>query len=267
MDLIRNKFLINDKIIDKQEFLKIYKYSSDNVYEVIRIIDSKIVFWDEHLNRLKNSILKFSGKIIDIDDLLKKVNIVIYENNINSGNLKIEIIFHKFDNWDLYIYPIKFYYPDKSTGVDVITTYVERENPNVKTYNYSFKEKIQSIIDENQVYEVLLVNRDGFITEGSRTNVYFIRDKYFFTAPEKFVLNGVTRINVNRIINNLGFILIEESVSEQDVCNFDACFLTSTSSNVLPVNKINDLKMMSLSNVYLKNVIDSFEMYLKNELN
>lgn len=262
MDLIGNKFLFNDKILDKKDFVKVYCYSSNNVYEVIRIIDSEILFWEDHFNRLKNSIFKFNGKDIEIDDLLQKINIIIDVNKIDSGNIKIEFVFDDY-NYKLYIYPIKFYYPDKEMGVNVITFNIERENPNVKTYNYDFKTKIQKIINENNVYEILLVNRKGFITEGSRTNVYFIKDKCFFTAPEDVVLNGVTRMKVNKIINELGFVLFEESVSKKDIFKFDACFLTSTSSKVLSVNKIDGFYMNSLSNIYLKKVMYSFEEYLK----
>lgn len=262
MDLIGSKFLFNDKILDKEEFLKVYCYSSNNVYEVIRIMDSKILFWEDHFKRLKNSIFKFNGKDIEIDDLFQKINIVINVNKIDSGNLKIEFVFDDY-KCKLYIYPIKFYYPDKEMGVDVITFNIERENPNIKTYNYDFKTKVQKIINENNVYEILLVNRQGFITEGSRTNVYFIKDNYFFTAPENIVLKGVTRMKVNKIINELGFVLVEESVFKKDIFKFDACFLTSTSSNVLPVNKIDGLCMNSLSNIYLKEVMYSFEEYLK----
>ena len=93
MDLIGSKFLFNDKILGKEEFLKVYCYSSNNVYEVIRIMDSNILFWEDHFKRLKNSIFKFNGKDIEIDDLLQKINIVINVNKIDSGNLKIEFVF------------------------------------------------------------------------------------------------------------------------------------------------------------------------------
>ena len=54
MDLIGSKFLFNDKILGKEEFLKVYCYSSNNVYEVIRIMDSNILFWEDHFKRLKD---------------------------------------------------------------------------------------------------------------------------------------------------------------------------------------------------------------------
>lgn len=262
MDLIGRKFLFNDKILDNNKFNDVYYYSVKNVYEVVRVINFKILFWEEHFDRLNNSILKLTGKSIEIKNLYENLNKVIFENDISSGNLKIEIVFDNFD-YNLYVYPIKFYYPNSSVGVDVITVDIERKNPNVKTYDFNFKSRVEKIMNENNVYEVLLVDRDGFITEGSRTNVYFIKDNYFFTAPENLILNGVTRINVNKIINDLGFNLIEKCVSKEEIFNFDASFLTSTSSNVLPIDKINNKIIKSSSNTYLEKVINLFGKYLK----
>lgn len=262
MDLVGKKFLFNDKILDNNKFLDVYCYDVKNVYEVVRVINFKILFWDEHFHRLNNSILKLIGENIEIKNLYKNLNRVILENSIDEGNLKIEIIF-KGNDYNLYVYPIKFYYPNNSIGVSVVTREIERKNPNIKTYDCDFKNKVGKIINENNVYEILLVNRSGFITEGSRTNVYFIKDNYFFTAPENLVLNGVTRINVNKIIKNLGFILVEECVTEKEIFNFDASFLTSTSSNVLPIDKINNKNINSSCNIYLEKVINLFGKYLK----
>lgn len=261
-NLIGKKFLVNEDILVKEDFLKIYSCDSRNVYEVIRVIDSKILFWDEHFKRFNNSISKFLGWEIEIGDLFEKVHLVINENKIVNGNVKIEIIFD--DNCNLYVYPIKFYYPDDKFGVDVVTFNFERKNPNIKTYDYEFREKSKKIIDDKNVYEVLLVNKEGFITEGSKTNVYFIKDNCFFTAPENLVLNGVTRINVNKLINELGFNLKEESVSREKIFDFDACFLTSTSSNVLAVDVIDGKEINSSSNTYFNRVKERFKKYLEN---
>lgn len=263
MDLVGDKFLFNNKIFSCNDFLKFYKYSSQNVYEVIRVVNSKILFWDEHYNRLINSILKFSGKDLKNINFIDRVYLVISENEIIDGNIKIEIIFKNDNDVDIYIYPIKFYYPDEKKGVEVITANLERKNPEIKTYDYDFKSLAQKLIDENNVYEIILVNKDGFITEGSRTNIYFVSGNKFFTAPENLVLNGITRINVNNIICKLGFELIEESIKNNCIDKFDGCFLTSTSSNVLPVNKINDTYMKSCENFYILEVMNYFKEFLK----
>lgn len=262
MEFEFKEFLFNGKLISKREFKDYYEYHKNNVYEVIRVINSKILFLNDHIDRLNNSILLMYGSKINLDNLISNIKLVIQKNEILNGNIKIEFIF-KDDRVNFYIYPINFYYPDTRFGVASITCNIERENPSIKSYNYNFKNKMEKIIEENNVYEVLLVNKDGLITEGSRSNIYFIKHNNFFTAPTYMVLNGVTRINVNNIIRDFGFNLFEEAVHVDNIEKFDACFLTSTSSNVLPINRINDIRIRSSENKYLSMVNYSFEKYLK----
>ncbi len=263
MNLVGKKFLVNDEILGSDCFKKIYRFKVRNVYEVIRICNGEILFWNDHFVRLKNSVFKLTGKNIDLNDIEFKIENIINENEIVNGNVKIEILFDDSDDFDLYIYPIKFYYPDENIGVDVITYNIERNNPSVKTYDIFFKETVNRIIEENNVYEILMVNKNGYITEGSRTNVYFVKGKYFFTASEDLVLSGVTRKRVNEIIKDFGFSLIEESIHLDNIFNFDCCFLTSTSSNVLTVKKINGMSV-NLNNVNVKKVQQFFRKYFQN---
>lgn len=262
MDFYGNKFLINDKILGVDEFKKQYVFEYKNVYEVVRILNGEILFWDEHFNRLKNSIFLLTGKNINLSEIEFKIKNISNLNNILNGNIKIEIFFHESGEFDLCIYPINFYYPDGNIGVDVITYNIERINPKVKTYDISFKDRVNKLIKENDVYEIIMVNKNGFVTEGSRTNVYFVKDKYFFTASEEVVLSGVTRKKVNNIIKQLGFKLVEESVHIENIFDFECCFLTSTSSNVLPVKKING-KHINFNNNNLKKVQQFFNEYFQ----
>lgn len=264
MNLKGEKFIFNNEILNKQEFLKQYIYTSNNVYEVIRVMESKVLFWEEHLSRLNNSIIKFNREVdVNLQDLFEKIKIVIKENNIKYGNIKIDIIFIENNQYKLFIYPIEFYYPTEKDFIRVNTLNIERENPNVKNYNYEFKNKVENIIKENNIYEVILIDKQGYVTEGSRTNVYFVKGNCFYTAPIHMVLSGVTRLNVNKLIHKLGYNLYEESICKSDIYKFDGCFLTSTSSNILPVNEIDGIEINTLGNIYIKKLMDNFQKYLK----
>ncbi len=263
MDFYGDKFLINNKILNIEEFKKQYFFKVKNVYEVVRILNGEILFWDDHFKRLKNSIFLLIGENIELSNIDLKIKNICNLNNILNGNIKVEIFFHDSGKYDLCIYPIKFYYPDCNVGVDVITYNIERINPRIKTYDSSFKNKVNELIKENNVYEIVMVNKHGFITEGSRTNIYFIKDNYFFTAPEELVLSGVTRKKVNNIIKDLGFKLVEESVHIDNIFCFDGFFLTSTSSNVLPIKKLNGKSINSINNNNLKKVQQFFNEYFQ----
>ncbi len=255
------KYLVNDAVICESEFNKVYILSKENVYEVVRIVNGEILFLEDHIVRLKNSLFLIN-KSYDINKVIEGIKTIVKENEIVNGNVKIEISFRESD-CDLYIYPISFYYSDTKIGVDVVTASLERINPRVKSYDGDFKKRTLDIIESKGVYEVIMVNPYGFITEGSRTNVYFVKGKSFFTAPEDMVLSGVTRLKVNKIIEDLGFEIFYESVHIDDIFNFDGCFLTSTSSNVLPVKTINNVGVASCGNFYISLVRELFEKNLK----
>jgi D-alanine transaminase len=91
---------------------------------------------------------------------------------------------------------------------------------------------------ENGSRECIFV-RNGLITEGSHSNIFFIIDKTLFTHPESNnVLSGVTRKNVLRIAQDLGINIREEAVLENRIRFIQEAFITNTSAEVTPVIEI-----------------------------
>jgi len=121
-----------------------------------------------------------------------------------------------------------------------------------------------------KLYEVLLVDRDGKITEGSRTNVVFVKGDEFYTAPASMVLEGITRKKVLDCLIYLGFSFVEEAVSVDKISDFDAVFLTGTSPKILPVMSIGD-RVFDVNNKAIIRLIDSYNLmiqnYIRKELN
>jgi D-alanine transaminase len=78
--------------------------------------------------------------------------------------------------------------------------------------------------------------RNGLITEGSHSNIFFVIDGTLFTHPESNnVLSGVTRKNVIRIAQESGIRIREEAVQENRIRFIQEAFITNTSSEVASV--------------------------------
>lgn len=93
-------------------------------------------------------------------------------------------------------------------------------------------------------YEECIFIRDGFITEGSHSNIFFVIDGTIFTHPEsEYILSGITRKNVLRIAKESGITVVEEPVSEKEIGRTDEAFLTSTGAEVTPVIKLGNSKI------------------------
>jgi D-alanine transaminase len=81
--------------------------------------------------------------------------------------------------------------------------------------------------------------RDGFITEGSRSNIFFVKDGCLHTHPESGnILSGVTRKNVLRFARQKGIPVREEPIHEKDLNLIAEAFITNTSAEVKPVTSI-----------------------------
>lgn len=88
---------------------------------------------------------------------------------------------------------------------------------------------------ENGMKECIFV-RNGLITEGSHSNIFFVIDGTLFTHPESNqVLSGVTRKNILRIAQESGINIREEALQENRVRFIQEAFITNTSAEVTPV--------------------------------
>jgi D-alanine transaminase len=84
--------------------------------------------------------------------------------------------------------------------------------------------------------------RNGLITEGSRSNIFFVIDGTLYTHPEsEHILSGVTRKNILRIAKDAGITTKEEPLPEKKLGIIHEAFITNTAAEVTPVIAINEL--------------------------
>ncbi|MGM0378383.1 MAG: aminotransferase class IV [Bacillota bacterium] len=235
------------------------------IYEVIRIIDKKPLFLKEHIDRLVSSLKFITNKNIDVLNLKKEIKKTIKDNNIENQNIKVEVD----ENTNISIFPIKSNYPDQKMydqGIDIITINKKRINPNIKLKNNEFKSLINKKIKEKNVFEALLVDENGKILEGSRSNIIFIKGDTFFTSKSKDVLEGITMKNVIKTIKNNNLKIKRKDIYLNELKIFDGAFLTGTSIDILPINKIEDFVLNSSENNNIKKIIAKFKKVKKDSL-
>lgn len=232
-----------------------------SIYEVIRVFRGHPIFLGDNLLRLDNS-LKKSKIDLDISTLHipDKLNHLISLEHIEEGNLKYVLHFTTGNTPDEYIYQIPHAYPslqDYENGVDTLTYHVVRENPEVKYINSELRALSNQLIKEHQIYEILLTDDGEYITEGSRSNVFFIKNDTLYTAPTDYVLPGTSRKRVFDICKQENITIIEQRVALSRIGEYDAAFLTGTSPLILPIRKINDV-LLNPQNQLLKKTMKSY---------
>jgi len=98
----------------------------------------------------------------------------------------------------------------------------------------------------------------GYITEGSRSNIFFIKGDRLYTAPDRMVLGGIIRKKVIEICNNQNIQLLEVPVNIDEIEEFDKAFLTSTPTRILPINSIGDVTYQK-DNMLLKHIMNEMD--------
>lgn len=239
------------------------------IYEVLRIIDGIPLFLENHLERMNNSF-----KIIDKvnpykDEEIKKSIIELSKTNkVKDGNVKITI--EVSENNKLKIFFIPHNYPTEEQylkGVKTILYFGERINPNAKIVNDSFRDLVNKEIKENDAYEAILVDRNGDITEGSRSNIFMLKNNTIITSPLESVLPGVTRGEIIELCleNNIDF--KEEKVNYKDLDKLDGLFITGTSPKILPITSVNDRIFNSNVNEIIKVLIKTYDDKINTYVN
>lgn len=262
--LIGNYFVKNKNILEKEEFN--YTLYPSNVYEVIRIIDRTPLFLEEHLKRMGDS-LAMSGiaspkSTEEIKNLMIKL---IKKNQMKNGNIKLLI--NKGKTVDFYLYFIPHSYPDTKLyreGIAVASISIERKNPNAKVIDEDYKKAVTSFIEDKNIYEALLVNREGFFTEGSKSNVFFVMDGILVTPPLKDVLGGVTRNRVLALANENHIKTLEKSIRPEDVKTLEGAFISGTSPKILPISSIDGVKIKSLECDIIKSLIKLYDEKIRD---
>lgn len=268
-DNVGNFIMLNNKLLSSSEAAAFFKGNTFvSVYEVIRVIDKKPLFLDDHYQRLLNS-LKLSNitTFSFLEDLKGSISSLLEANGQTFCNVRIVVSKGTSSNYTL-LYIAKSSYPTLNTyknGVSVGLFECERQNPNVKLINVDYKTAVTEKIDSTGVYEVLLVNHEGFITEGSRSNVFFIKETTVFTAPAKYVLEGITRKYVIQACKNAGLTVVERLVSLTELLDMDGMFLSGTSIKALPISQVDELAINSPNLDVMQQIMSSYENILSQE--
>ena len=230
---------------------------SDSVYEVIKVINGKLLDIEFHLSRLKYSTseLNFNFKINKLSlkniflSLLKKnqlKNGIIYL-QITRGIQPREHAYKKKLKPNIIIYTAKkkFNLPDKNYKGYKAITYpdIRWGRPDIKTTSLLANILAATEASKQGAYETILV-KGKKVTEAAHSNVWIIKDKKIITHPaNKEILKGVTRTVLKKIINSLNFKLIEREFSIKELFKAEEVFITSSGSLVTPITQVDKIKI------------------------
>ena len=89
--------------------------------------------------------------------------------------------------------------------------------------------------------EAILLDSQGFVSEGSGENIYVVRDDVILTPPQTAgILDGINRKSVIQIARDLGYEVVERNLARAELYLADEVFVTGTAAELVPVREIDD---------------------------
>jgi D-alanine transaminase len=229
---------------------------ADGVYEVFAVVGGHIVDEDPHLVRLKRSLGELRIAAPMPDAALKVVlHEVVRRNRIRHGVVYLQITRG--------VAPRDHSFPKAAKPVLVVTSRARKPAdpsiadqgiavitiPDIRWQRCDIKSiaLLPNVLGKQSAreagaYEAWLVDRDGYVTEGTSTNAWIVTaDGAVVThRADNAILNGITRLVVLNIIRREGYRLVERRFTVEEAKAASEAFLTSTTSTLLPVIKIDD---------------------------
>lgn len=264
-------FILNGELSPCGMFSNSDVYEGDSLYEVIRMMGGVPLFINDHIDRLENSVRHHGREMLaDRIALIRLIMNLRKSADVKESNLKI--VFNYKEGGDKYlIYFIEPMYPSRKQyreGISGILFYAERKDPEVKVINHSLRSSIYHRLITGNAYEAFLVDNEGCITEGSRSNIFFVRENRLYTAPDEKVLGGITRKFILELCRNNSIDVVKSAIKVEELSNYESAFMSGTSPMVLPIKEIDGVRfnpennlIKRVSKLYTDKVLESIRSF------
>ncbi|WP_050616099.1 D-amino-acid transaminase [Bacillus testis] len=224
----------------------------DGVYEVIRVYNGVMFTLDEHLDRLAGSLEKIKISLPCPLEELKGLLVQLVDiNQIKTGTVYLQVTRgsaprnHAFPGKNvepvITAYTKEVPLPVETTDNGVSAIVVEDIRwlkCDIKSLNLLGSVLAKETAVENGCYEAIQ-HRGNLVTEGSSSNISIVFDGKVITHPANhLILNGIVRQVILKLCAKQGIPVEERPFAIEEMMGADEVFLSSTTSEITPIIKI-----------------------------
>ncbi len=253
---------INQQIIPADEAsISVYDHGllyGDGIFEGLRFYQRKVFRLDSHLRRLQQSADAIALQLpMTIEQMKQAIQELITRYDQPDGYLRLVITRGRgtlgidpqsCPQAECFIIADRLnviHQPPGQRGIKLWIASTRRLpaqclNPRIKSLNYL--NNILARIEASQagMDEALLLNTQGFVSEGSVDNIFIVRDGVLLTPPvSDGLLQGITRDSILQLADDCGIENRQTSLTEYDLYQADECFLCGTGAELIRVGQIN----------------------------
>ena len=233
---------------------------ADAVYEVTSVLDGKLIDFDGHAVRLKRSLDELEmAEPCSKDELLAIHRKLVEENGIMEGLVYLQVSRGSDGDRD-------FVFPSEDTPPSIVLFTQNKpglaDSPaakkgakiisiedirwgrrDIKTVQLLYPSMGKMMAKKAGADDAWLVE-DGYVTEGTSNNAYFVKDGVIVTRPlSNDILHGITRKAVLRMAAEAQLKIEERLFTIEEAQGADEAFTTSASAFVMPVVEIDGVAL------------------------
>ena len=232
----------------------------DGVYEVIPSYNQELFLFEEHLQRFKISLAKTfipaPAELDNLEDILKKLHV---KNEYHNQSFYIQITRgvqeSRSHTASENIVPTLFINSQKldinpyrgnanKEGLRVrLEDDIRWQRCDIKTT--ALIGNILSMHDPSlEIVDEILLHKDGILNEGSKSNVFLVKQgKVYTPSLKQNILPGVTRNFIISLLKKNNIEVFEEEISVDSIHECEELWLTSSTKEIQPVAFIDDYKI------------------------
>lgn len=241
-------------------------------FETMRAINKEILFFNEHLERLFSSLNYFRLPLLDSNEIFYTILQQIDEKNLDDARIRITYSLEGKNLKPKITYEIEPFQPSFKEYANITIsdhkllhndTIRKHKTTNAFTYFYHFLKAKEIGYDE-----VIFIDNQKHILEGSRTNIFFIfydekLENISIKTPSTHcgVLPGIARQKVIGLCKELNVKISQEALPSDVFMNAQEIFLTNSLHGIVPVKLVNGRQDLLIN--YIQVLKQEFEKRYK----
>lgn len=130
------------------------------------------------------------------------------------------------------------------TGARLLVSSFTRHHPNVMmtkakiSGNYANSVMAKTLAQRLGFDEAVMLDPSGFVAECTGENIFLVREGVIYTPPRATILEGITRDSILTMAGDLGYAVVEEPISRDQLYIADEVFLSGTAAECVPTTDI-----------------------------
>ena len=256
---------LNNKIVSASDArVSVFDHGflyGDGIYETMRSYDGVVFMLDEHIRRLHRSASLIGLRIPkNAAGIKAAIHETLKANSLKNAYIRLTvsrgpgpvgldpelckkptfvIIANEFKE-----YPKAYY----KNGIRLIISGTKRNlkeavNPQIKSLNFLNNIIAKAEAKERGAHEALMLNANGYLTEGTISNIFFISNQILCTPSTNCgILDGITRKIILELAVKNRIKIKEGRFRKEALYNASEAFITNTTMEVMPVSRVDKNK-------------------------